>query len=119
MRFQELMPANQTRQALVSSEIPEHVHNQLIVETVREGRGIQGPNNEGVWEIVCKVPLKIRPNLVVQFSDPRYRAEMIHIISSDVRLEKVRVRFKVYDQQATRWVKQHVKILRAFLDAVL
>jgi hypothetical protein len=117
MRFQELMHANQIRQALVSSGIPEHVHDQIIAETVREGRGIQGPNNEGVWEIVCNVSLRIRPDLVVQFSDPRYRSEMIDMTPSDVRLEKVRVRFKVYDQQATRWVKQPVKILRAFLHA--
>lgn len=119
MRFQELMHANQIRQALVSSGIPAHLHDQIIVETVREGRGIQGPNNEGVWEIVCNVPLRIRPELVVQFSDPRYRAEMIDMNSSDVRLEKIRVRFKVYDQQATRWVKHPVKIQRACLDAEL
>jgi len=61
----------------------------------------------------------VRPALVVQFSDPRYRAEMIDITSVDKRLEKVRVRFKVYDQRATSWVKNSVEILRAFLDAEL
>lgn len=119
IRFQELMHANQVRQALAMSVIPEQVHDQIVAETVREGRGIQGPNNEGIWEIVCNVPMRIRPELVVEFSDPRYRAEMIDMTSLDKRLEKVRVRFRVYDQQATRWVKQAVEIRRAFLDAEL
>jgi hypothetical protein len=119
IRFQELMHANQVRQALASSVIPEQVHDQIVSEAVREGRGIQGPNKEGIWEIVCNVPMRIRPELVVEFSDPRYRAEMIDMTSLDKRLEKVRVRFRVYDQQATRWVKHSVEILRAFLDAEL
>ena len=119
IRFQELMHANQVRQALASSVIPEQVHDQIVADTVREGRGIQGPNNEGTWEIVCNVPMRIRPELVVEFSDPRYRAEVIDMTSLDKRLEKVRVRFRVYDQQATRWVKQAVEIRRAFLDAEL
>jgi hypothetical protein len=119
IRFQELMHANQVRQALAMSVIPEQVHDQIVAETVREGRGIQGPNNEGIWEIVCNVPMRIRPELVVEFSDPRYRAELIDMTSLDKRLEKVRVRFRVYDQQATRWVKQPVEIRRAFLDAEL
>lgn len=119
IRFQELMHANQVRHALALSVIPEQVHDQIVAETVREGRGIQGPNNEGIWEIVCNVPMRIRPELVVEFSDPCYRAEMIDMTSLDRRLEKVRVRFRVYDQQATRWVKQPVEIRRAFLDAEL
>jgi hypothetical protein len=119
IRFQELMHANQVRQALMSSEIPEHTHDQIVEETVMVGRGIQGPNNEGVWEVVCNVPMRIRPALVVQFLDPRYRAEMIDVTSTDKRLEKVRIRFKVYDQQAKKWVKHPVEILKAFLDAEL
>jgi hypothetical protein len=119
IRFQELMHANQVRQALASSAIPEQVHDQIVSEAVTVGRGIQGPNNEGTWEIVCNVPMRIRPELVVEFSDPRYRAEMIDMTSLDKRLEKVRVRFRVYDQQATRWVKQAVEIRRAFLEAEL
>lgn len=119
IRFQELMHANQVRQALASSAIPEQRHDQIVSEAVTVGRGIQGPNNEGTWEIVCNVPMRIRPELVVEFLDPRYRAEMIDMTSLDKRLEKVRVRFRVYDQQATRWVKQAVEIRRAFLDAEL
>ena len=86
IRFQDLMHANQVRQALATSAIPEHVHDHIVAETVREGRGIQGPNNEGTWEIVCNVPMRIRPELVVEFSDPRYRAEMIDMTSLDARL---------------------------------
>lgn len=119
IRFQAIMHANQVRQALMSSEIPEHAHDQIVEETARVGRGIQGPNKDGVWEVVCNVPMRIRPELVVHFLDLRYRAEMIDMTSLDKRLEKVRVRFRVYDQQATRWVKHPVEMLRAFLDAEL
>lgn len=119
IRFQQLMHANQVRQALVSSTIPEDVHDQVIEETVRAGRGIQGPNNQGVWEIVCNVPMRIRPELEVRFVDTRYRAEMIDITPSDRRLEKVRVRFKVFDEQAKKWIKHPVAITNAFLSAEL
>lgn len=119
IRFQELMHSNQVMQALISSAVPESEHDQIIEETVRRGRGIQGPNKEGVWEWVCSVPMRIRPVLVVQFSDARYRAELLDMTSLDKRLEKVRVRFKVYDQQGQRWIKHHVEITNAFLDARL
>ena len=119
IRFQELMHENQVRQPLMSSEIPEHTHNQIVEEIVMVGRGIQGPNNEGVWEVVCNVPIRICPALTVQFLDPRYRAEMIDVTSTDKRQEKVRIRFKVFDQQAKTWVKHPVEILKAFLDAEL
>lgn len=119
LRFQQLMHENQVRQALLSSTIPEHVHETLVQEVVRNGRGIQGPNNEGVWEVVCSVPMRIRPELVVEFVDKRYQAEMIDITSTDRRLEKVRVRFRVYDQTKKKWVKHPVDIVRAFLNAEL
>lgn len=119
IRFQELMHANQIRQALMSSRIPKDIHDQIINETVRMGRGIQGPNGEGVWEIVCTVAMRIRPVLTVQFSNPRYRAELIDMQAVDVRLERVRVRFKVFDQQEQKWVKHPVEILGASLDAEL
>lgn len=87
--FQELMHSNQIKQALVSSSVPEHLHYQIIEETVRKGRGIQGPNKEGVWEVVCSVPMRIRPELVVEFLDARYRAELLDMTSLDRRLERV------------------------------
>ena len=119
IRFQELMHSNQVRQSLISSTVPEPEHDQIIEEAVRRGRGIQGPNNEGVWELVCSVPMRIRPELVVQFSNARYRAELLDMTSLDRRLEKVRVRFKVYDQQGQKWIKHSVEITNAFLDARL
>ncbi len=70
------MHANQVRQALASSVIPEHVHDQIVTETVREERGTLRRNNEGVWEIVCIVPMRIHPELIVEFSDAHYRAEL-------------------------------------------
>jgi len=119
IRFQKLMHANQVKQALISSIVPEHAHSQIIEETVSAGRGIQGPNNEGVWEVVCSVPMRIRPELIVHFSNTRYRAEIVDVTSTDRRLEKVRVRFKVYDQQEQKWIKHSVEITKAFLNAQL
>lgn len=119
LRFQKLMHANQVKQALISSIVPEHAHSQIIEETVSAGRGIQGPNNEGVWEVVCSVPMRIRPELIVHFSNTRYRAEIVDVTSTDRRLEKVRVRFKVYDQQEQKWIKHSVEITKVFLNAEL
>lgn len=119
IRFQQLMHENQVRQSLLSSAIPEHAHETLIKEVVSNGRGIQGPNNEGVWEVVCSVPMRIRPKLIVEFIDQRYQSETIDITPTDRRLEKVRVRFRVYDQADKKWVKRPVDIVRAFLDAEL
>lgn len=119
IRFQQLMHENQVRHALSSSSVPEQDHETLIRDLVSNGRGIQGPNNEGFWEVVCSVPMRIRPELIVEFVDQRYRAETIDITPTDRRLEKVRVRFKVYDQVEKKWVKHPVDIVRAFLNAEL
>lgn len=119
IRFQKLMHANQVRHAINSSAIPAHEHGKIIDDIVRQGRGVQGPTREGVWEIVCNVPMRIRPTLEVQFSDPRYRAEMLNITSTDRRLEKVRVRFRVYDNIDRKWVKHPVGIVKVFLHAEL
>jgi hypothetical protein len=119
IRFQQLMHENQVKQALLSSAIPRHTHEALIKEIVGNGRGIQGPNNEGVWEVVCSVPMRIRPKLIVEFLDQRYQSELIDITPTDRRLEKVRVRFKVYDQVEKKWIKHPVDIVKAFLDAEL
>jgi hypothetical protein len=119
IRFQQLMHENQVRQALLSSELPEEAHEKVIRDVVREGRGIQGPNAEGIWEVVCSAPMRIRPGLIVEFADKRYQAEMIDMKPTDKRLEKVRVRFRVYDQQNNKWIKHAVEITKAFLDARL
>ena len=115
IRFQELMHANQVRRTLVSSKVPESEHDRITEEVVRAGR-VQGPNKEGIWEVVCSVPMRIRPELIVNFTNTRYRAELIDI-TSDKRLEKVRVRFKVYDQQ--QQIKHSVEITQIFLNAQL
>jgi len=113
------MHENQVKQALISSPVPKHAHETLVQEVVRNGRGIQGPNNEGVWQIICAVPMWIRPGLTVEFVDQRYSAEVVDITSTDRRLEKVRVRFKVNDQIEMKWVKHPVDIVRVCLDARL
>jgi len=51
--------------------------------------------------------------------DQRYSAEVVDITSTDRRLEKVRVRFKVNDQIEMKWVKHPVDIVRVCLDARL
>jgi len=119
IRFQALMHMNQVRKMLASSEIKDQELEEIADAIVRNGRGIQGPNNIGIWEVVCNVPMRTRPELIVNFSDTRYHAQMIDMTPLDKRLDKVRVRFKVYDQQATRWVKHPVEILRVFLNAEL
>lgn len=119
IRFQKLMYENQVRKDLASSTIPVNEHDKLAEKIISCGRGIQGPNNDGVWEIVCSVPMRIQPKLDVQFSDSRYRAEIKYMERIDNRLEKVRVRFKVYDQQVGNWVKHSVEITSATLDAEL
>ena len=119
IRFQKLMYENQVKKELASSTIPVNEHDKLSEKIISCGRGIQGPNNEGVWEIVCSVPMRIQPRLDVKFSDSRYRAELEEIKPFDRRLENVRVRFKVYDQQVGNWVKHSVEITSASLDAEL
>lgn len=118
-RFQKLRFENHIRRELTSSTIPVSEHEKIIEETVRHGQGIRGPNKEGVWEIVCSAPMHTRPKLVVQFSDSRYRSEIKDMDSIDRRLDKVRVRFRVYDTQDKRWVKHCVEITNASLDALL
>ncbi|MDP3865930.1 hypothetical protein [Rhodoferax sp.] len=120
IRFQQLMHANQVLQALKHSAVSEDLHSQIVQRSIEQGRGIQGPNAEGVWEIVCNVPMRIRPNLIVNFADPeRYIAAMIDLRKGDNRLNKVRVRFTVYDQKMKRFMKTPVEIVSVFLDAEL
>ena len=118
-RFQKLRYENHIRRELTSSTIPVSEHEKIIEETVRHGQGIRGPNKEGVWEIVCSAPMNSRPKLVVQFSDSRYRSEIKDMDSIDRRLDKVRVRFRVYDTLESKWVKHFVEITNASLDARL
>ena len=119
IRFQKLMYENQVKKELASSTIPVNEHDKLAEEIIRRGRGVIGPNNQGIWEVVCSVPMRIKPRLDVQFSDSRYRAEIKDMERIDCRLEKVRVRFKVYDLQTSGFVKHPVEIVSAFLDAEL
>lgn len=118
-RFQKLRLENHIRSVLTSSTIPVSEHEKIIEEKVRYGQGIRGPNKEGIWEIVCSAPMNTQPKLAVQFSDPRYRSEIKDMDSIDRRLDKVRVRFRVYDTQENKWVKHSVEITNASLDARL
>lgn len=119
LRFQTLKQENQIRESLMLAAVPVTEHVRIIDELVARGRGIQGPNGEGVWEIVTQVPMRIRPRLEVKFADPRFRAEFIKEMRKDIRLEKVRVRFEVFDKHTGKRIKHKVEILGVALDAEL
>lgn len=119
LRFQQLMHANQVKSALDKAGISTDEHARIVEATVRGGRGIQGPTPQGIWEIVCSVPMRICPVLEVKFEDDRYKAELVDVTSIDRRLETVRVRFKVLDQTTGNWIKKPVRILSAALHAEL
>ena len=118
IRFQELIYANRVRKGLAESDVPTELHAEIFRREMERGLRIEGPNSEGVWEAVCRVPMRIRPSLIVHFKDKeRYRAEMCE--QSDIRLDKVRVRFKIFDLRGQRWVKDPVAIEQVMLDAEL
>lgn len=117
LRFQNLIRRNSIRENLGPDGIPEEMHVQVIEEVIKRGIPIKGPNGEGVWEIIFTVPMRVRPKLQVVFADSRYRSEVVDII--DARLEKVRVRFKVYDEKTRGYVKHSVEMIEAILDAEL
>jgi hypothetical protein len=119
LRFQKLRHENHIKKQLEQVSIPEENRAQIVEEVVRNGQGIRGPNQEGIWEIVCNVSMRIRPSLDVQFADSRYMAELVDLKPNDRRLEKVRVRFRVYDQTERSWIKHAVEIIQASLSAEL
>ena len=119
IRFQQLMHSNQVSEALNKSAIPKELHAKIIQSSVESGRGIQGPNPDGVWEIVCNVQMHRKPELTVVFRDPRFKAELVDLKPSDNRLEKVRVRFKVLDLTSNSYVKTTVEVLSISLNAEL
>lgn len=117
--FQKLIYVNQLKKALLASDIDKDEHQSIIDNEILNGRGILGPNNVGVWELDTTVPMRVRPRVTVEFEDLRYRADIVEPSSSDLRLEKVRVRFKVFDIVLNQYIKNPVKIKGAILDAEL
>ncbi|MEF9443662.1 hypothetical protein OWS73_35255 [Burkholderia sp. 1B3(2022)] len=119
LRFRRAMYANDVNAAVDALPDRREVAAEHIEAMIAEGPGLYPPNNEGIWTLLTRVPMRVAPKLEVDFEDARYRAEVVELRPSDTRLSTVRVRFKVYDQQAKRYVKGHVTIRRCVLDARL
>ena len=118
LRFKQAMYANDVHVA-VESELDEakRPSTEAIEALIAEGPGLFPPNSEGVWTFIASVPMRLAPRLHVDFADPRYRAEVVEIRPGDTRLATVRVRFKVFDEKTTAYVKTSVTITNITLDA--
>ena len=119
LRFKRLMHANAVRDAVLKLPNDSRPKDDVIEAVVERGPGLLAPNSDGVWTMICAVPMRIKPELVVTFADHRYKAELVDFAPTDRRLEKVRVRFKVYDQQEKKWVKHALEIISVELHAEL
>ncbi|ELW9449471.1 hypothetical protein KDW19_28290 [Burkholderia cenocepacia] len=119
LRFRRAMYANDVIAAVDTLPNRDEVAAEHIEAMIEEGPGLYPPNNEGIWTLLTRVPMRIAPELVIDFEDARYRAEVVELRPGDTRLSTVRVRFKIYDQQAKKYVKGHVAIRGWTLDARL
>ncbi len=119
LRFRRAMYANDLIAAVDVLPNRDEVPAEHIEAMIEEGPGLYPPNNEGVWTLLTRVPMRIAPELVVEFEDARYRAVVVELRPGDTRLSTVRIRFKVFDEQANRYVKGHVVIRGWTLDARL
>lgn len=72
---------------------------------------IYPPDGEGVWKIICAVPMRIPPNLSIRFQDNSYSFD---VVSKTVSV----VKFKVKDKH-NHTVKKEVAISEIILDAEL
>ena len=119
LRFRRAMYANDVIAAVDALPNRDEITAAHIEAMIEEGPGLYPPNNEGVWTVLTQVPMRVAPELVIDFEDTKYRAEVVELRPGDTRLSTVRVRFKVYDEQAKRYVKGHVAIRGWTLDARL
>lgn len=119
LRFRRAMYANDVVGAIEELPNQNEVPAELIEAMIEEGPGLYPPNKEGVWTLLTRVPMRVAPKLAVDFEDARYRADVVELRPGDTRLSTVRVRFKVFDEQAKRYVREHVAIRGLALDAEL
>lgn len=119
LRFERIKYANAVRDVILEFPNASELKDEVIEEIVAKGPGLFAPNGEGVWTVICSVLKAVKPKLIVTFAAPRYKAEPVDLGQADGRLEKARVRFKVYDQQEKRWIKHPVEIISVELDARL
>ncbi|WP_186057542.1 hypothetical protein [Burkholderia gladioli] len=119
LRFRRAMYVNDVLAAVDGLPNKDEIAAEHIEAMIEEGPGLYPPNNEGIWTLLTRVPMRTAPQLVIDFEDARYRAEVVELRPGDTRLSTVRVRFKVYDEQAKIYVKGRVAIRRCMLDARL
>jgi len=119
LRFRRAMYANDVIAAFDALPNRDDVTAEHIEAMIEAGPGLYPPNNEGIWTLLTRVPMRIAPDPVIDFEDARYRAEVVELRPGDTRLSTVRIRFKVYDELAKRYVKGHVVIRGWTLDARL
>lgn len=120
LRFKRAMFANDVRAAVENEPDQTNVPPPDVIEAmIAQGPGLFHPNSHGVWTYVTAVPMRVAPKLLVEFPESRYRAEVVEIRPGDTRLATVRVRFKVFDEKASAYVKSAVPIVSISLDAEL
>ncbi|MBV6304624.1 hypothetical protein KVP10_06975 [Candidimonas humi] len=119
LRFRRAMYANDITKAVADSPNSDAITAEQIEAMIQAGPGVYPPNNEGIWTVITSVPMRIAPRLIVSFEDERFRAETVDLRPGDTRLATVRVRFKVFDEQTKRYVKQRVAIRNLVLDSEL
>ena len=117
LRFKSLVNKlsilNAVGQMSVDLRPPPHI----VEKAIKDGPGLTAPNGEGVRTMYCAVPMHRKPELLVKFADSRYTAELVEVSPNDKRLDRVRFRFKIYDQLDCKWVKFPVSIIAVGLDA--
>ncbi len=119
LRFRRAMYANDVTAAVAASPNRDAIAAEHVEAMIQAGPGLYPPNSEGIWTVVTSVPMRIAPRLEASFEDQRYRADVVDLRPGDTRLATVRVRFKVFDEQTKRYVKERVAIRSLVLDAEL
>jgi hypothetical protein len=119
LRFRRTMYANDIAAAVADSPNSDAITAEQIEAMIQAGPGLYPPNSEGIWTVLASVPMRIAPRLEVSFVDEKFRAEIVDLRPGDTRLATVRVRFKVFDEQTKRYIKERVAIRSLMLDAEL
>lgn len=120
LRFKRARFANDVRAAVDNEPDQTKIPTPEVIEAmIADGPGLFPPNSEGVWTLIASVPMRIAPRLEVEFTEAKYRAEVVEIRPGDIRLATVRVRFKIFEEKANAYVKGLVPIVSISLNAEL
>lgn len=119
LRFQHHRHAIHIRAAADQGRQHMVITDEMVAKEIAKGPGLITPNAEGVWTVICRVPMSRKPVLQVIFKEPWHIAELVDLRPEDKRLEKVRARFRVQDTRTGSWVKHPVEIEAVILNAEL